>query len=167
MTDQSDVKSGSSDENTEIAKPWWKQKSLAEMSRPEWESICDHCGKCCLNKLEDESDGTVYYTDIACDLLDAESCQCGDYANRETLVPDCVRLTMDNLDDLYWMPPSCAYRLLHEGNDLPEWHHLVTGDKNSIHRVGESIAGRFVYSKTINEDQWEERIVEWPLEMKR
>lgn len=147
--------------------PWWKQKTLAEMNRPEWESLCDHCAKCCLNKLEDDSDGTVYYTDIACDLLNAETCQCGDYANRETLVPDCLRLTMDNLDDLYWMPPSCAYRLLHEGNDLPEWHHLVTGDQNSIHRAGESIAGRFVYNKLVNEQDWEEHIVEWPLEMKR
>ncbi|MEZ5449467.1 MAG: YcgN family cysteine cluster protein [Thiolinea sp.] len=140
--------------------PWWKQKALADMSRDEWESLCDHCGKCCLNKLEDEDDGTVYYTDVVCDLLQAQTCQCGDYAHREQRVPDCLRLTPDNLEQLYWMPPSCAYRLLQEGEDLPDWHHLVCGDKARIHAVGASIAGRFVYNREVDEDQWEERIVE-------
>ena len=149
-----------------MAKPWWQEKSLTDMSRTEWESLCDHCAKCCLNKLEDEDDGTVYYTDVACDLLDAGTCQCSDYANRETLVPDCLRLTPDNLDELYWMPPSCAYRLLHEGKDLPSWHHLVSGSKETIHEAGESIAGRFVYAKEVAEDTWEERIIEWPLDHK-
>ena len=146
--------------------PWWKAKALAEMDQTEWESLCDHCAKCCLNKLEDEEDGMVYYTDVACDLLNAGTCQCSDYTNRERLVPDCLRLTVDNLDQLYWMPPSCAYRLLHEGKDLPPWHHLVSGSKDTIHEVGESVTGRFVYAKEVEENQWEERIVDWPLNMK-
>lgn len=150
-----------------MAEAWWEEKPLSAMSREEWESLCDHCAKCCLNKLEDEDDGTVYYTDVACDLLNEKSCQCGDYANRETLVPDCLKLTVDNLDQLYWMPPSCSYRLLHEGKPLPEWHHLISGSKQTIHEVGESVVGRFVFSKDVDENQWEERIVEWPLEMKR
>lgn len=143
--------------------PWWKTKPLAEMSPEEWESLCDHCAKCCLIKLEDEEDGTVYYTDVACDLLDGKTCRCKDYSNRETLVPDCLRLTPDNLEQLYWMPPGCAYRLLHEGQNLPSWHHLVSGDKQSIHRKKQSITGRFVYAATIDEEHWEEHVVTWPL----
>lgn len=146
--------------------PWWQSKPLEEMNREEWESLCDHCAKCCLIKLEDEEDGTVYYTDVACDLLNGENCQCGDYANRETLMPDCLRLTPDNLDQLYWMPPSCAYRLLHEGKKLPSWHHLVSGDKQSIHRTKQSIAGRFTYSAHVNEEEWEDHVVRWPLKLK-
>ena len=146
-----------------MAEPWWKEKALAEMNQEEWESLCDNCAKCCLNKLEDEDDGIVYYTDVACDLLNERSCQCGDYTNRERLVPDCLRLTTENLDQLYWMPPGCAYRLLHEGKDLPPWHHLVSGSRDTIHEVGESVRGRFVYAKEVDEDTWEERIVEWPL----
>lgn len=151
---------------TKVVSKWWKQKALADMSMPEWESLCDHCAKCCLNKLEDEDDGTVYYTDVACDLLDAGTCQCSNYTQRQVLVPDCLRLTPDNLEQLYWMPPSCAYRLLHEGKDLPSWHHLVSGSKDSIKQAGESVAGRFVYSKNVDEDEWQDRIVEWPLEWK-
>lgn len=146
--------------------PWWKQKSLAEMNEAEWESICDHCAKCCLIKLEDEEDSTVYYTDVACDLLDGKTCQCKDYANRETLVPECLHLTPDNLDELYWMPPSCAYRLLHEGKNLPSWHHLVSGDKQSIHRMKQSVIGRFTYAAEVNEADWEDRVVTWPLKKK-
>jgi len=157
MTDNADTPS-------EQALPWWEAKPLTAMNHEEWESLCDHCAKCCLNKLEDEDDGVVYYTDVACDLLSANDCRCSDYANRQWRVPDCVRLTPDNLDDLYWMPPSCAYRLLHEGKPLPYWHHLVSGSKTTVQSEGQSVAGRFVYSKNVNEDEWEERIVEWPLE---
>lgn len=143
--------------------PWWEAIALTDMSREQWESLCDHCAKCCLIKLEDEDDGTVYYTDVACDLLECETCSCSDYANREVRVPDCLRLTPDNLEALYWMPPSCSYRLLHEGNPLPPWHHLITGDLNSIHEAGESVKGRFVYAARVKEDEWEEHVVEWPL----
>ncbi|MFI0398339.1 MAG: YcgN family cysteine cluster protein [Thiolinea sp.] len=146
--------------------PWWKQKELTEFSNDEWESLCDHCAKCCLNKMEDEDDGTVYYTDIACNLLDGKTCRCSNYQERQILMPDCVRLTPQNLEGLYWMPPSCAYRLVYEGKDLPSWHHLVSGSKETIHAEGESIIGKFVFSKDIDEDEWEDRIVDWPLEWK-
>lgn len=145
---------------------WWKQKELSEFSNDEWESLCDHCAKCCLNKLEDEDDGTVYYTDIACNLLDGKTCRCSNYLERQKLMPDCVRLTPQNLEQLYWMPPSCAYRLIYEGKDLPSWHHLVSGSKETIHTEGESVIGKFVFSKDTDEDEWEDRIVDWPLEWK-
>lgn len=147
-------------------KPWWQQKPLTAMTPDEWESLCDHCAKCCLIKLEDADDGTVYYTDLACHLLDGTTCRCTSYAERNVQVPDCLHLTPDNLEQLYWMPPSCAYRLLHEGKDLPSWHHLRTGDKDSIHRLGQSVRGRFTYAKQVPEDEWEEHVVTWPLQRK-
>ena len=143
---------------------FWKEKTLTEMSREEWESLCDHCGKCCLTKLEDEDDiGSVYYTNIVCDLLDERDGSCTDYWNRETLVPTCLRLTQDNLDQIGWLPPSCAYRRIMEGRGLAKWHHLVSGDKNTIHEMGHSVLGRVVFEKEINEDDLEEHIVTWPL----
>lgn len=153
-------------EDNGLPQPWWKEKELSEFSDEEWESLCDHCAKCCLNKLEDEDDGTVYYTDVACNLLDGASCKCSNYPQRQVLMPDCVRLTPQNLEQLYWMPPSCAYRLIYEGKDLPSWHHLVSGSKATIHAQGESIINKFVFSKDVDEDEWEDRIVDWPLEWK-
>lgn len=141
--------------------PWWEEKSLQEMSREEWEQICDHCGKCCLLKLEDEDDGTVYYTDVACSLVDSESCHCTDYLNRCVRVPDCLELTVGNLDQIQWMPPSCSYRTIKEGRSLPKWHHLVTGDKESIHQAGKSIKGKYIDESDV--DDIEEHVVEWPL----
>lgn len=153
-------------EGNSASLPWWKQKELTEFSNEEWESLCDHCAKCCLTKLEDEDDGTVYYTDIACNLLEGKTCRCSNYSKRQVLMPDCVRLTPQNLEQLYWMPPSCAYRLVYEGKDLPSWHHLVSGSKETIHAQGESIIGKFVFIKDVDEDEWEDRIVDWPLEWK-
>lgn len=146
--------------------PWWKTKTLEQLSISEWESLCDHCAKCCLLKLEDEDDGVVYYTDVACDLLEAGTCRCSDYTQREVLMPDCVKLRPDNLQALYWMPPSCAYRLLHEGQDLPSWHHLVSGSLDTVHQQEQSVRGKFIYTKQCKEDEWEDRVVDWPLEWK-
>lgn len=140
---------------------WWEKKHLSEMSRFEWEQICDHCGKCCLHKLEDEADGTVYYTNVACSLVDAKSCHCTNYENRRELVPTCLQLTVNNLDQIDWMPPSCSYRLLKEGQTLAAWHHLITGDKNSIHQCGESIQGKYLNETDVSDLQ--EHVVEWPL----
>lgn len=143
---------------------WWENKTLADMSREEWESLCDHCGKCCLIKLEDEEDGQVYYTDVVCDLFKDEDCHCSDYWNRETLVPSCVRLTQDNLESINWMPPSCAYRRIRDEQGLPTWHHLVSGSKNTIHSTGHSVKGKTIFEKDIeNEHDFEEHVVEWPL----
>jgi uncharacterized cysteine cluster protein YcgN (CxxCxxCC family) len=153
--------------------PFWKTKPLTKMSHEEWESLCDHCGKCCLLKLQDdEADAiepdTVYYTNIVCNLFDKQSGHCTDYSNRETRVPTCLRLTQQNLDHINWLPPSCAYRRIMEGQGLPDWHHLVSGDKNTIHETGHSVLGKVIFEKDVDEDalnnDYEEHIVEWPLQ---
>jgi uncharacterized cysteine cluster protein YcgN (CxxCxxCC family) len=140
--------------------PFWRRKRLGEMSKTEWESLCDGCGKCCLLKLEDEDTGEVSYTDAACKLLDMETCQCTHYLNRKRYVPDCIKLTPKLVDRLRWMPSTCAYRLLSEGKDLPEWHPLISGDPESVHRAGVSVRGRAVPEAEAGE--LENRIVEWP-----
>ncbi|HRY24994.1 MAG: YcgN family cysteine cluster protein [Geminicoccaceae bacterium] len=145
------------------ARPFWQAKPLAALTAEEWESLCDGCGKCCLVKLEDEAaPDTVYFTDVACRLLDLATCRCTDYASRSRLVPGCRRLGPDRLGLLELMPPSCAYRRIAEGRGLPEWHHLVSGDRSAIHRAGRSVRGRAVSESEVAEDALEDRIVEWP-----
>ena len=119
--------------------PFWKTKTLAEMTRAEWESLCDGCGRCCLNKLEDEDTGKFLYTRAACKLLDLGTCQCTDYANRAARVPDCVTLTPDNIGSLGWLPRTCAYRLLDEGKPLAWWHPLVSGRAETVREAGISV----------------------------
>jgi uncharacterized cysteine cluster protein YcgN (CxxCxxCC family) len=140
--------------------PFWRRKPLTDMTKAEWESLCDGCGKCCLLKLEDEDTGEVSYTDVACKLLDMVSCRCTHYANRKRYVPDCIKLTPKLVDRLRWMPSTCAYRLLSEGKDLPDWHPLVSGDPESVHRAGISVRGRAVPEAAAGD--LENRIVEWP-----
>ena len=142
--------------------PFWKRKTLAEMSRKEWESLCDGCAKCCLVKLEDVDTDEIEFTNVACRLLDCTSCQCSDYKNRQRHVPDCVKLTPDLIDDLHWMPPSCAYRLLSEGKDLPDWHPLVSGETESVVRAGMSVRDRVVSENDIDMDDICDYIVPWP-----
>ena len=139
---------------------FWKRKSLREMTRQEWESLCDGCAKCCLHKLQDDRTGQVRYTNVACRLLDCGSCTCSDYENRTRRVPDCVILTPDNIDELYWMPRTCAYRLLAEGKDLPDWHPLITGDPDSPRKAGISVHGRVVPEKRAHADITR-HIVDW------
>ena len=122
-------------------KPFWATKSLAEMDRREWESLCDGCGRCCLNKLEDEETGRYLYTRAACKLLDLETCRCRDYANRSARVPDCVSLTPETVASLGWLPPTCAYRLLDEGKPLAWWHPLVSGRRKTVEEAGISVKG--------------------------
>ena len=140
--------------------PFWKQKNLDEMTRPEWESLCDGCARCCLIKLEDADTGDIAYTDIACRLLDLGTCRCVDYLHRKSKVPDCVKLTPDKIDDLRWMPSTCAYRLIAEGKDLAWWHPLVSGDPDTIHQAGVSVRNRVVPEE--RDDDPEDRIVTWP-----
>jgi uncharacterized cysteine cluster protein YcgN (CxxCxxCC family) len=143
--------------------PFWKTKSLAELNDSEWESLCDGCGRCCLVKLEDEDDGTIYFTDIGCRLLDGASCRCGDYANRTARVHDCVRLTADNLSELNWLPSTCAYRLVAAGRDLYWWHPLVSGDAETVHAAGVSVRDRvFSDEDAVPEEQVADHIVSWP-----
>lgn len=122
--------------------PFWRTKTLAQMSAREWESLCDGCARCCLVKLEDEDTGEVHYTDVGCTLLDAGACRCRDYRRRQSRVSDCVRLRPETVATLRWLPPTCAYRLVGEGSDLPAWHPLVSGDPDTVHAAGISVRGR-------------------------
>ncbi len=130
------------------------------MTPDEWEALCDGCGKCCLQKLEFEDNGEVAFTRVACRLLDGMTCRCTRYADRHAHVPDCVTLTPEGLADVaYWLPRSCAYRLLHEGKTLPRWHPLRTGDPESVHRAGKSVQGWTIPETEVSEDDWEDHII--------
>ena len=139
--------------------PFWKRKSLAQLDRDEWESLCDGCGLCCLQKLEDDEDGSVYYTRIACKLLDLATCRCSNYAERKRFVPDCIQLTPEQADQFRWLPPTCAYRLVAEGKDLLPWHHLVCGDRQAVHDARISQAGRMLSETAVAEEDWEEHLI--------
>jgi len=140
---------------------FWEHKSLSEMSREEWEALCDGCGRCCLQKLEEENSGEIFYTSIACQLLDSDSCRCTDYANRLSRIPDCVRLDRENLSQIKWLPQSCAYQRLAEGRGLPNWHPLITGDPESVHRAGISVRGKVTSMLEVPVEEWEDHIVQW------
>jgi uncharacterized cysteine cluster protein YcgN (CxxCxxCC family) len=145
--------------NTEI--PFWERKSLAEMTAGEWESLCDGCAKCCLHKLEDEDSGEVFYTKIRCRYLLEDSCRCSDYEQRSVLVPHCVHLDQNNVRDFDWLPRTCAYRLLSNGDKLPEWHYLVSGDPEAVHRAGVSIRGRAISDEFVHPDGYDEHVIHW------
>ena len=144
-------------------KPFWQTVKLADMTAAQWEAVCDGCAKCCLVKLQDDDSGEIVFTDIVCNLLDQQSCRCAHYEERTKLVPDCVKLSKDNLDKIDFMPPSCAYRLLHEGKDLPQWHPLVSGRADSVVEAGMSVKGRVIAEMAFDGDS-EDRVVDWPLD---
>ena len=140
---------------------FWETVPLDKMTAPEWEALCDGCGRCCLNKIEYEDTGEVEYTSVACRLLDGATCRCGNYAQRFSYVPECVRLTPKTLARVaYWLPGTCAYKRLHEGNPLPDWHPLITGDPESVHAAGQSVSGWAVPEFEVPEEDWEDHIIE-------
>lgn len=143
------------------AKPFWQTKTLMEMTQQEWESLCDGCGKCCLVKLEDDEAREIFYTNVACKLLDSKTCRCKDYPNRLKKVPGCLKLTPDRLDKLEWLPGTCSYKLLYQGKELPGWHHLVCGNRQRVHQAGVSVSGKVISEEYVHPDQIEEHIVQW------
>ena len=143
--------------------PFWRRKALSQMTKAEWESLCDGCGRCCLNKLTDTDTGETVFTSVGCRLLDAATCRCTDYAHRQRRVKDCVRLTPRNVRRLSWLPPTCAYRLVANGGDLPWWHHLVSGSRATVHAAGVSVRGRVAASEQdVPDEMLEEYVVSWP-----
>ncbi|MFT0214031.1 YcgN family cysteine cluster protein [Pseudomonas sp. F1_0610] len=142
-----------------IVQPFWKRKTLAQLTHEEWESLCDGCGLCCLQKLEDDEDGGIYYTRIACKLLDLTTCKCTNYENRKNYVPDCIQLTPEHTADFHWLPNSCAYRLVSEGKDLPIWHHLICENPDAVHTERISQSGRMLSEQDVNENDWEQHLI--------
>jgi uncharacterized cysteine cluster protein YcgN (CxxCxxCC family) len=128
----------------EIKPDFWKSRALRDLSPAEWEALCDRCGLCCLEKLEDPDTGEIYLTSITCQFFELSECNCLIYDHRHDLFPDCTELTPHNLEKLHWLPESCAYRLLANGQDLPAWHHLVCGDRQEVHRAGVSVQNKAV-----------------------
>ena len=143
-------------------KEFWKTKSLFDMTHQEWESICDGCAKCCLQQLQDEQTEQLVFTDVACDLLDEGNCRCTDYQNRSSRVPTCMTMTKTNVEECAeFAPSSCAYRLLLEGEELPEWHHLRSSDNETIHTRGKSVRGRIRHQRDIDIRHLEDYVVDW------
>ena len=140
---------------------FWDEKSLSDMSTAEWEALCDGCGRCCLVKLEDEDSGQVFTSDVHCRLLDGQTCGCSDYENRQARVPDCIKLTPENVGTIGWIPKSCAYRRIAEGRGLAWWHPLVSGDPETVVAAGVSVRNRTVSEEDIPPGEWENHIADW------
>lgn len=140
---------------------WWQEKSLAELNSVEWEALCDGCAKCCLHKLEDEDSGEVFYTKVRCRYLHEQSCRCTDYAQRSTLVANCIDLRSADWKELEWLPSTCAYRLRARNQPLPQWHPLVSGTRDSVHQEGVSIRHRAISDEYVHPDGYDEHIVHW------
>ena len=142
---------------------FWERKPFHRLSEAEWEALCDGCGKCCMNKLEDEDSGEVALTNVACRLFDDTTCRCAQYPIRHQFVPDCIVLKPSNIEhNLYWMPETCAYRLVYEGKPLFDWHPLISGTADSVHLAGVSMQSATVAEFEIHEDDWEDHIIEEP-----
>jgi uncharacterized protein len=140
--------------------PFWKSKTLAEFTPEEWESLCDGCARCCIIKFEDEDTGELYHTNVVCEYLDIYRCRCTNYSDRSIRVPTCVALNPANIPELYWMPETCAYRLLAEGKDLPAWHPLISGNPKSVHQAGASVRGKVVSARDVPEEDLPDYVVD-------
>lgn len=149
--------------DTKDPAPFWRTKTMAKMTKAEWESLCDGCGRCCLNKLTDVDTNETVFTDVGCKLLDGQTCRCTDYKHRQAKIGDCVQLTPRNIRRLTWLPPTCAYKLVAEGRDLYWWHPLVSGDPDTVHAARISVRGRVSASEAdVPDEKLEDYIVSWP-----
>ena len=144
-----------------MSQQFWKQKELHDLTKKEWESLCDGCAKCCLVKLQDEESDEVAYTNVVCQYLNFENCHCTEYKQRNELVPHCVWLKPEMIDEFFWLPTTCAYRLIAEGKDLASWHPLISGDADSVHTSGNSIKDKVYSEENIHSDDLEEYIIHW------
>ena len=131
------------------------------MNAEEWELLCDGCAKCCLVKLQDSDNDEIFYTNVSCELLDINSCRCGDYEGRHNVVDDCIKLDKENIHALSWLPASCSYRLVAAGKPLPEWHRLITGSRQTMHSYGASLQGRVISELDVDDDDLEDHIIQW------
>lgn len=145
-----------------MSKPFWQIKTLEQMSDTEWESLCDGCARCCLLKLQDEDTDETHFTNVSCHLLDIEKCSCKDYTNRKFLVPECLQVRNMSVDEYAWLPSTCAYRLVAEGEALPDWHPLITANKTSVQQAGISVDGFAVSENYIHPDELEMHVIELP-----
>ncbi len=141
------------------AQRFWETTALKDMSREQWESLCDGCALCCLHKLEDEDTAEVYYTDVHCRYLQQPQCSCSVYKERQEKVPNCVWLTPEQASSFRWLPHSCAYRLLAEGQPLFDWHPLISGDPDSVHKAGISVRNKGIADDQVDESEWEDHII--------
>ena len=142
-------------------KPFWQQKTFAEMDQSEWESLCDGCARCCMIKLQDDETEEVFYTSIVCDLLDQDICQCTRYPERHALVENCVQLSAEKVAEFGWLPTTCGYRTLAEGRDLQWWHPLVSGGPDTVHEAGISVRGKVIAESQVHEDDQQDMIIHW------
>lgn len=146
-----------------ITPDFWKTKSLAEMTPAEWDALCDRCGLCCLEKLEDPDTGDIYLTSIACEFFEVAECNCLIYEHRHDLYPNCTKLTPQNLKRLRWLPETCGYRILENGRDLPPWHHLVCDDPQAVHQAGISVQNKAVCGRYADPSDRESAIIGSPI----
>ncbi len=140
---------------------FWREKTLEQMTPQEWESLCDGCGQCCLHKLENEDTGEYYYTEVACELLDIDCARCSNYKLRKKYVPECLKLSVEDVENFHWLPSNCAYRLLADGEPLPSWHPLISGNRQSVIDAGQSVIGRVISESEVAEEDLEEHIIYW------
>lgn len=140
---------------------FWEHKTLEQLDQTQWEALCDGCAQCCLIKLEDEDSGQIATTSLCCNLLDIDSCRCTDYANRRVRIPDCVELNASTTRQFNWLPESCAYRRVAQGLPLPDWHYLISGDRDAVHAAQASIRDFAIPESHVHEDEWEECVIRW------
>lgn len=137
------------------------EKPLAELSREEWEALCDGCGRCCLKKLVNDRTEETHYTRVVCRYLEQDSCKCTAYGRRQKLVPECLVLDLEMVGALHWIPDTCAYKLRFDNKPLPSWHPLLTGSRTAMNEAGISVHGKVISEEYVHERGLEEHIIRW------